>query len=95
MNKLKTMFEKTWKYLIMALIGAFTLRYFFGSEFMDLFGLIIFGGLILIGVYGLATKKKLNDWILFAIIVVGIFGVLIDGINSFLYLKNLILGGFK
>lgn len=89
---LTDMFKKTWTYLVIALIITFVLRYKFGAEFFDLFGLIIFGGLIFVGIYGLAKQKKLPNFILISLVVVGIFGILIDGFTSFQIIKSWIFG---
>ena len=95
LNNLINMFKKTWQYLLVALVVTIFLRYKFGAEFFDIFGVIIFGGLIAVGIYGLYTKKKLHDFILFGLIVLGIMGVLVDGWTSVELLRNYILGGIK
>ena len=87
-NDLIKMLKQTWQYLIFALIVTLILRWKFGAELFDIFGVIIFGGLILVGLWGLYSKKKLHNWILFSLIVVGIFGILIDGWTSFNLIKS-------
>ena len=86
------MFKKNWKYLAVALVAVALLRWKFGATFFDLFGLIIFGGLIFIGLFELYRKKPMPDWLAFCLIVVGLFGIIVDGVTSFQLLKVWILG---
>jgi hypothetical protein len=92
-KNLMDMFKKTWEYLITALVITIFLRYKFGAEFFDIFGLFIFSGLIFLGVYGLYSKKKIPNWVYFVLIVLGIFGILIDGWTSFNLIKSFMFGG--
>lgn len=92
MNNIINMFKKTWKYLLLALAVVVAMRYYIAPEFFDMFGVIIFGGLILIGLYGLYSNKKLHNWILFSLIVVGIFGLIVDSATSFTIIKSWIFG---
>lgn len=87
------MLKKTWQYLATALIATLLLRWKFGPELFDILGVIIFTGLILIGLWEFYSKKKLPTWVSFSLIVVGIFGLLIDGITSIQLIKSWILGG--
>jgi predicted membrane channel-forming protein YqfA (hemolysin III family) len=91
---LKNMLLKTWKLILLALIITGVLRYYFGPEFFDLFGLVIFIGLIFIGVWHFYTKKRLPDWVAFSLIVIGLLGILVDGVTSFVLIKKWILNLF-
>lgn len=87
------MFKKTWKYLIIALIAVAIIRYYIGPTFFDIFGILIFLGLVLIGLWELYSDKPMPDWLAFAIIVVGLFGLIVDGATSFVLFKQWILRG--
>lgn len=87
-KNLINMFKQTWTYLSVALIVAIILRYKFGPEFIDLFGLIIFGGLAFLGLYELSSKRQMPNWIAFSLLVIGIFGIIIDGWTSFQLIKS-------
>ena len=75
----------------MALLITSFLRYKFGAEFFDIFGIIIFSGCILLGVYGLYLKKKIPDWVYFILIIIGLQGLIVDGVTSFQLIKSWII----
>jgi len=90
-NNITNMFKKTWKYLLAGLIVVCVLRYYIGAEFFDIFGVLIFSGLTLIGLWELYSEKQMPDWIAFALIVVGLFGLVVDGATSLVLLKQFML----
>jgi len=47
--------------------------------FYDLFGLVVFSFLFVIGYLILFEKKKLPDWTGFIIFLIGILGLIVDG----------------
>jgi hypothetical protein len=87
------MFQKTWKYLLVAFVITWFLLKQFGPQFFDMFGLITFGSLVIVALWGLYYKRKLPDYVLFSILVTGLFGILIDGVSSYQLLKSWMLGG--
>lgn len=92
-NNIINIFKKTWKYLLIALIIVFYLRLKFSGDFFDIFGLLIFTGLTVLGLYELYSKKQMPDWVAFTLIVIGLMGLIIDGVTSFELLKKWILEG--
>lgn len=84
------MLKKTWKYLAFALIATAVLRYYLGPTFFDVFGLLIFAGLVFAGLWQFYTKKKLPDYVAFAFIVIGLMGLIVDGATSYKMLNDLI-----
>lgn len=57
-------------------------------EFFDIFGLVIFIFLLIVGSWMLLSKKKLPQWVGFVILLVGILGLIVDGFIVFqTYLK--------
>lgn len=48
-------------------------------EFFDIFGLIVFTFLFIVGILMLKSKKKLPDWVGFIILLIGISGLIVDG----------------
>ena len=49
-------------------------------EFYDIFGLIIFSYLLSLGIYTLTSKKKFPKLIGVSLILIGIAGLIVDGI---------------
>lgn len=94
LTNLKNMLLKTWKLILLALIVTILLRWKFGPEFFDLFGLILFLGLIYLGLFELTSKKPIPDWAAFSLIVVGLLGIIVDGATSFTLIKNWIFSIF-
>lgn len=91
-KNLKEMLMKTWKYLAVALVVTIFLRSRFGPAFFDLFGLILFIGLILLGVNELSSNKQMPDWIAFLLICVGLMGLIVDGVTSYQIIKEWVQG---
>ena len=60
------------------------------AEFFDIFGLITFTFLIVVGMTILRTKKRLPDWMGYVILLIGILGLIIDGT---IVIKTFIIGG--
>lgn len=58
-------------------------------EFFDIFGLIVFIFLFIVGVL-MIQKKKLPDWVGFIILIIAILGLIVDGS---IVIKTFILGG--
>lgn len=87
-EKLKELFKKTWQFLATAIVFTIILRWKFGPEFFDLFGLIVFLGLIFIGIWHFYSKKRLPDWVAFSLMVIGIMGLIVDGTTSFQIIKE-------
>ncbi len=48
------------------------------AEFYDAFGVFIFSFLIWISVWSLRTKKRLKKWMMWALLSIGIVGILVD-----------------
>ncbi|MBI2627233.1 MAG: hypothetical protein HYW77_03240 [Parcubacteria group bacterium] len=46
--------------------------------FFDIFGLIVFGFIVIISVWALRTKRQLPRWVLIVLLLVGIGGLIID-----------------
>jgi hypothetical protein len=93
LKNITNMFKKTWKYLIVALVAVYFIRMKFGPEYLDIFGLIVFGGLVFLGLWELYQKKPMPDWVAFGLLVIGLGGLIVDGITSFNILKSWILRG--
>lgn len=87
------MFKETWIHLLAALAVTLILRWQFGPQFIDIFGIFVFGGITFLGLWLLYTKNKINQWISFSLLVVGIGGIILDGISSFQLIKSWILRG--
>ncbi len=48
------------------------------AEFFDIFGLIVFAFLFVVGVL-MIRKQKLPDWVGFIILLIAILGLIVDG----------------
>ncbi len=59
------------------------------AEFFDIFGLIVFTFLLVIGLM-MIKKKKLPDWAGFVILLIGILGLIVDG---YIVIKTYLIGG--
>lgn len=57
---------------------------FLRPEFFDIFGLAVFSFIIILSLWGLITKKKLPEWSLITLLIIGILGIFIDGAIVFL-----------
>ncbi|MFC1756606.1 hypothetical protein ACFLZC_00385 [Patescibacteria group bacterium] len=49
-------------------------------EFFDIFGIFVFTFFIILAIWGLKTKKPLPRWSLIILLLVGIAGIIVDGI---------------
>jgi len=58
-------------------------------EFFDIFGLIVFSYLFIIGIWML-KGKKLPDWSGFVILLIAVLGLIVDGS---IVIRKFILGG--
>ncbi|GEM_PF-1353841 len=52
-------------------------------EFFDVFGLLVFAFLLIVGYLMTTKKKKMPDWVGFVIFVIGILGLIVDGFIVF------------
>jgi uncharacterized membrane protein len=52
-------------------------------EFYDIFGFITFTLLIIIAIYSFKTKKPLKPWMNYFLLIIGILGLIVDGIIVF------------
>lgn len=52
-------------------------------EFFDLFGLLVFSFLLIVGYLMMGKKKKMPDWVGFVIFIVGVLGLIVDGFIVF------------
>jgi len=75
------------------LVTAFTLFLVFSNnnrpEFFDIFGLVVFIYLFIVGVWMFKQKREIPNWIKFPIITIGVMGFVVDG---YIVLKTFILG---
>ena len=62
---------------------------FIRPEFFDIFGLIVFAFLFMVGLK-MIQKKKLPNWTGVVILLIAIAGLIVDG---FIVIKTYILGG--
>lgn len=58
-------------------------------EFFDIFGLFVFVFLFVVGIF-IVKKRKLPDWVGFAILLIAILGFMVDG---YIVIKTYFLGG--
>lgn len=58
-------------------------------EFFDIFGLVVFVYLFVVGVL-MVKKRKLPDWVGFVILLIAILGLIVDGS---IVIKTYFLGG--
>ena len=49
------------------------------SEFFDIFGTIAFIYITTVGIWTLKYTEKLPDWTAYLLILIGVFGIIIDG----------------
>lgn len=50
------------------------------AEFFDIFGFIGFLYIIIFSIYSLKTNKKPKKWLTIALLIIGILGMVIDGL---------------
>jgi len=74
--------------LVAILITLFLVFNGFRPEFFDIFGLIVFTYLFVVGIWMFKQKRKIPNWIKFPILTIGILGFIVDG---FIVLKTFIL----
>ncbi|MBI2639601.1 MAG: hypothetical protein HYW90_01770 [Candidatus Sungbacteria bacterium] len=48
-------------------------------QFFDIFGILVFGFIIVLAVWGLRFRRPLPRWSLFFLFAVGIAGLFVDG----------------
>ena len=51
------------------------------AEFFDNFGIFVFIFLLVVGIWGIKTKKKLPEWIYWVILIIAVLGLLVDSFN--------------
>lgn len=74
--------------IIVIVVAIFLIMQGNRQEFFDIFGLVIFIFLLIVGSWMLLSKKKLPQWVGFVILLVGILGLIVDGFIIFqTYLK--------
>ncbi len=75
---------------ILAVIIAVSMLYYIDNPvFFDIFGLIVFTFLFITGISMLKSKEKMPDWVGFIILIIGVLGLIVDGVMVF---KEYILG---
>lgn len=52
-------------------------------EFFDIFGITVFTFILIIGITSLYSKKKLPKWTTVVLVIIGILGLLVDGMIVF------------
>jgi len=52
-------------------------------EFFDIFGIFIFAFLMILSLWGLETNKPMPRLVLIALLIIGVFGFLIDSFNVY------------
>jgi len=53
-------------------------------EFFDIFGLVCFSFLLILGIWMLNTRKEVPSWAEFLVLAIAICGLLVDGYITFI-----------
>jgi hypothetical protein len=82
-----------WNFIIFGILALILIIFgltIFRAEFFDIFGIMVFSFLFVLGGWMLLTDVETPDWAAWIVLIIGILGLVID---SWIVIKTFIMGG--
>jgi hypothetical protein len=95
-NKIKSTKKKSflnWNFIIFGIIALIIVVFgltIFRAEFFDIFGIMVFSFLLILGGWMLLTDVETPDWAAWIVLIIGALGIVTDG---WIVIKTFIIGG--